>query len=201
MIPLRKYERVDQVSCVYLVDKVNLIESISPLTHQLTNHYARSQNPLKECLHLCYFKMFTCVWFHFWKYETVDKLSCVWIMNKVDLIESLLYHLLTNLTTSKIAAHSRSPLKKCLNLWCFKTVTCIWFHCRNMKEFIKFLVSEEWTKLIWLSLFVPITYQFNNRLLSAVYRYKSPLKDCLCLWYFNICSCKWFMNYCWWIKV
>ena len=42
----------------------------------------------------------------------------IWLMDKVNLIESLSYHLLTNLTTTTIAARSQSPLKECLNLWC-----------------------------------------------------------------------------------
>ena len=87
---------------VLLVDKVNLIVSIfyHLLTNLTTSTIATcSLSPLKKCLNLWCFNTVTCIWFHCgnMKYETVYKVYCVWIMNKVDLIE---YQLLTNLTTT-----------------------------------------------------------------------------------------------------
>ena len=125
-------------------NKVNLIESILPLTHQLNNLY----NPcwlsesFKKVLKLVVFEDCYLYLIPLQKYERVDWVYCVLLVDKVNLIVSIFYHLLTNLTTSTIATCSLSPLKKCLNLWCFNTVTCIWFHCGNMKQFIKFIVSE-----------------------------------------------------------
>ena len=88
---------------IWLMDKVNLIESL--LYHLLNNLptseiATHSQSPLKKCLKLVVFYDCYLYLIPLRKYETIYKVNWVWIRNKVDLIDSLSYQLLTNLTTT-----------------------------------------------------------------------------------------------------